>query len=281
MWPAPSEADSLDLPHRRWTPEELPWSEIRREAIVDEEELFYLLTTASFVKTAVGLHGHDLARYFVTAPEIADWLEHEWQQDELRHAAVLKRYIQIVWPQFDWDSAYEFFFMEFAAATQDRVLAPSRSLEMVACCALEMAAASYYSALRDLSREPLLRLLAWHISGDAMRHYQRFYRHFNELRRLERATRNQVLRAMWQRLRRVNNGVNAVAMKHVYGACHPDMPLKLQGHGQMQKRCRRLIGQHVPRPTGVRMALMPLDLGPRLEHVASPILGMVITSLVA
>jgi hypothetical protein len=151
---------------------------------------------------------------------------------------------------------------------------------MAACCALEMAAASYYSAIRDLSREPLLRLLAWHISADARRHYQYFYRYFNQCRRAESATRKQVLRTMWQRLKQLNNGTNAVAMKHVYGACHPSDPLNLYARGQMQKRCRRLVGRHVPRPMGIRMALMPLDLGPRMQHMAAPVVGMVIQGLV-
>lgn len=279
MRPTPFETEHFDQAGQHWTLEELPWGEIRRDAIVDEEELFYLITTASFTKTTVGFYVHDLARYFSAFPEVANWLERDWQQLELQHASALKRYIQTVWPEFDWDSAYEFFLNEFAAATQDRVLAPNRSLELVACCALEMAAASYYSALRELSREPLLRLLAWHISADAMCHYQDFYRYFNQCRRVEQATRTQVLQAMWQRLKQLNGGDNAIAMKHVYGACHPDE--LLDSHVRLQKRCRRLVGRHVPRHMGVRMALMPFDLGPRVRHMASPVLGIVIQGLVA
>lgn len=279
MRPIPFETEHFDQSGQRWTLEELPWGAIRREAIEDEEELFYLITSASFTKTATYFYARDLTRYFSAYSEMAGWLERDWQQLELQHATALKRYIQAVWPEFDWDSAYEFFLKEFVVTARGRALASNHSLEMAACCALEMAAASYYSALRELSREPLLRLLAWHISADAMCNYQNFYRYFNQCRRVEQATRNQVLRAMWQRLKQLNSGDNAIAMKHVYGACHPDE--LFESHTHMQKRCRRLVGRHVPRHMGVRMVLMLLELGPRVRNMASPVLGMMIQSLVA
>jgi hypothetical protein len=55
-----------------------------------------------------------LISYCAGNAEATDWLERRWWPQELQHGLALRRYIQTVWPQFDWDSVYEYFFMEFA-----------------------------------------------------------------------------------------------------------------------------------------------------------------------
>ena len=200
MFSAP-ETDQITLSPQRWTLEDLPWQKIRREVVVNDEELFYLITTASFIKAATELYAHDLVKCFSADADIANWLEQHWQQEKLQQAQALKRYILIVWPEFDWDSVFEYFFKEFATSCRDRALAPSRSLEMASRCMIEMANASYYAALRGLTQEPLLRLLAWHISEDEVRHYQHFYRYFSQCRQAENTSRIQVALAIWQRLK--------------------------------------------------------------------------------
>ena len=274
-------ATAIGNPYQCWTLEDVSWASIRHEAVVNEEELFYLTTNASFMKAAgAELYLKDLLRYFTGDSAIQTWLKQEWQQDELHHAGALKRYVQTAWPEFDWDTVYEYFFSEFAANYRNGNLAPSRSLEMAARCVLESAAAGYYSALRGLTREPLLRLLAWRISVDEMRHYQHFYRYFGKYRRIDNTSRHEVLRAMWRRLKNLNRDDNSIVMKHVYGACHPSEPFDMRKYRHIHKRCRQLLARNIPRAAEAMMLLKPLDLGSRAEQIALPFLGMVVQKLV-
>jgi len=253
--------------------EAVPWHAIEHQAVVNEEDLFYLITIASFIKSASGLYIHSMVKYLSADGEIANWLEHHWLEEELQHGRALARYVLTVWPQFDWDSVYEYFFKEFATTFRDGALAPSRSLEMVACCVLEMANAGYYAALSGMTQEPILSLLARRISEDEVRQYQNFYRYFSLYRQVENTSRVQVLRTMWQRLKLLDGGDSVIAMKHVYGACHPDEPSKLRTYRQMQKRCRHRMARYFPRKMGAEMVLKPLDLGLRFQHMTVSILG--------
>ena len=151
---------------------------------------------------------------------------------------------------------------------------------MAARCVLETAAAGYFSALRGLTREPLLRLLAWRISVDEMRHYQHFYRYFGKYRRIDNTSRREVMRAMWRRLRNLSRDDNSIVMKHVYGACHPSEPFDLRKYRQMDRRCRRLLARNIPRAAEAMMLLKPLGLGSRTEQIALPVLGMVVQRFV-
>src|SRR5579859_2292832 len=170
MWLTPLGTEDGATQHKNWALEDIPWRIVRREVIVDDEELFYLLTTASFTKTAIGLYVNALVRRLSVDIDIQNWVELPWRREQLKHGMALKRYIRAVWPNFDWDSAYEFFYKEYAATYPDKVVASSKSLEMAARCAVELVNASYYAALSNLSREPLLTLLARYISEDEVRH---------------------------------------------------------------------------------------------------------------
>ena len=56
--------------------------------------------------------------------------------------------------------------------------------EMIARCMVEVGTSSYYTALRDAVREPVLKEICRHIAADEIRHYKLFYK--NLLRCLER-----------------------------------------------------------------------------------------------
>ena len=261
------------IPEHAVLEQTIPWHAIDHQAVVDEEELFYLITTASFIKSATELYVHDIVRCLAADVEAADWIEQHWLQEELQHGRALARYVQTVWPQFDWTSVYEYFYKEFATTFRDEALASSGSLEMVSCCVVEMANAGYYAALSGMTREPILRLLARRIGEDEVRQYQNFYRYFSRYRQLEKTSRVQVLRTIWQRLKFLYDGDSVIAMKHVYGACHPDEPYKWHTFQQMQKRCRRRAARFFPRKMCAEMVQKPLGLGLRFQHVTVPILG--------
>ena len=251
----------------------IPWHTIDHKVVVNEEELFYLITTASFIKSATELYVRDMVKCVSADVEIVDWLQQHWLQEELQHGRVLARYVQAVWPQFDWASVYEYFVKEFATTFQDTSSASSRSLEMVSCCVVETANAGYYAALSGMTQEPILSALARRISEDEVRQYHNFYRYFNRYHQLENTSRIQVLRIIWQRFKFLYDGDNLIAMKHVYGACHPAQPYKWSTFRQMQKRCRHQTARFFPRKMCAEMVQRPLGMGQRFQFMTMPILG--------
>lgn len=258
--------------HQRWTLDDIPWHAVQRHAVAHEEELFYLVTVASFIEITTDLYTRNLIAYFSDDEEVTAWLDRHWEHEELQHGQSLKRYVQTAWPEFDWDGAYQSFFREYAECCKVNLLEPTRSMEMAARCVVEMGTASYYTTLSRLSRDPVLSELTDLIREDEVRHYKHFYHYFLRYRQREGASRTRTLRALWHRLKMIDGEDGLIAMKHVYLACHPGGSFDKRVYRDLQKRCRHAAGQHFPHEMSIKMLIKPLDLSPRVQHVALPIL---------
>ncbi|MGH8282999.1 MAG: ferritin-like domain-containing protein [Gammaproteobacteria bacterium] len=258
--------------HQRWTLDDIPWQNIRRDAVAHEEELFYLVTTASFIEITTDLYTKNLTRYFSDDEEITAWLEQHWEHEELQHGQSLKRYVQTAWPEFDWERAYQSFFREYSECCKLELLEPTRSMEMAARCVVEMGTASYYTTLSRLSPDPVLSELTRHIREDEVRHYKHFYHYFLRYREREGTSRTRVLRALWHRLKMIDGEDGLIAMKHVFTACHPGETFDTHVYRDLRKRCRRAAGQHFPHEMSMKMLIKPLDFGPLVQQVVLPIL---------
>ncbi|MGB9428418.1 MAG: ferritin-like domain-containing protein [Gammaproteobacteria bacterium] len=258
--------------HQRWRLDDIPWQSIDRAAVADREMLFYLVTTASFIETATDTYARNLIEYYAGDAEATAWLEQHWQHEELQHGRALKRYVQTAWPDFDWDKVYQKFFAEFSANCVVEALEPSRCLEMVSRCIVEMGTSSYYTSLSRLSPEPVLGLLAGLIREDEVRHYKYFYRYFLRYRERENLGRRKIFRAILRRLRMIDGDDSSIALKHAYGIRHPGAPFDNRLYRIIQKRGRYLMGPHFPHDSSVKMTLKPLDLNPRVQKILVPII---------
>lgn len=267
--------------HQRWTLDDIPWQNIQRDAVAHAEELFYLVTTASFIEITTDLYTQNLVTYFSDDEEVTTWLAGHWEHEELQHGQSLKRYVQTAWPEFDWEKAYQSFFEEYSECCKLDLLEPTRSMEMAARCVVEMGTASYYTTLSRLSPDPVLSELTYHIREDEVRHYKYFYYYFLRYREREGASRARVLRALWHRLKMIDGEDGLIAMKHVFMACHPGETFDRRVYRGLQKRCRHAAGQYFPHEMSIKMLIKPLDLGPRVQQVALPILTGVARHVVA
>ena len=52
--------------------------------------------------------------HYAAYPEVAEWLQQHWEPEELQHGRALRRYVEAVWPEFDWPAAYDSFFAEYS-----------------------------------------------------------------------------------------------------------------------------------------------------------------------
>ncbi len=267
--------------HQRWTLDDIAWDRVDRAVVAAEEELLLLVATASFVEIATDLFARNLLERFAGEPEIGHWLDHHWQHEELQHGRALRRYVEVAWPDFDWQGVHRAFFEEFSATCKLESLEPTLALEMASRCVVEMGTASYYTTLSRLSPEPVLRQLAASIAEDEVRHYKHFYRYFCRYRDIEEPGRARIAIALWRRLKMIRDDDGYLAFKHVYGARHPGEKITRGVYRTVRRRCKVVIGSHFPHEMSVKMLLKPLDLAPSTHRVAQTTLEALARRLVA
>ena len=89
--------------HTHWQIADLDFDAIDRSAIEDNEDLFYLLMSASFIETGSDTYAANLAEHYSEYPEITAWLRDRWESEELQHGLALRKYVENVWPDFPWE----------------------------------------------------------------------------------------------------------------------------------------------------------------------------------
>jgi hypothetical protein len=238
--------------------------------VAENEALFYLVASASLMESATDLYTDNLIAFFTGDEEVTSWLEYCWLPEELQHGRALRRYVEVAWPDFDWEPTYRRFIDEFRPSC-DTALEAARSLEMASRCVVETGTASYYTTLSRASPEPVLASLTRRIVEDEIRHYKYFYRFFRKYRAAENPGRAAVAPALWRRLQMTGGDDSYVVLKHVHGARHPAARFDMQVYRDLRRRSRDLVRDHFPHEMSIRMLLKPLALGPRTQRVALPV----------
>lgn len=259
--------DRSDLP---WSMDAIRYHDIAREAVDDDELLFQIVASASFVEITSDLYTRNLIEYFRDDPELVDWLVAHWEPEELQHGAALKRYVETAWPDFDWERAYAGFFAEYSRCCLLENLAPTRALEMVARCVVETGTASFYRMLTEAAPEPILRQIAGNISADEVRHYKNFFYFFRRYRESENPGRTAVLRTLWDRAQEVDAEDIYIAFKHVFLASNPDAEFRPADYEAFRSGVRRIGREYFPCGMALKMFLKPLDLAPVIGRVVLP-----------
>jgi hypothetical protein len=255
---------------RHWSLDDVPWHAVSREAVAQNETLFYLVASASLMESATDLYTGNLIEFFVDDKDVTSWLAHHWLPEELQHGRALRRYVEAAWPDFDWESTYIRFIDEFRPFC-DTALESARSLEMASRCVVETGTASYYTTLSRASPEPILASLTRRIVEDEIRHYKYFYRFFRKYRTAENPGRAAIVPALWRRLHMTGADDSFIVLKHVYGALHPYARFDAQVYRNLRRKGRDLVRDHFPHEMSVRMLLKPLALGPRTQRIALPV----------
>jgi hypothetical protein len=260
----------LSSARRHWSLDDIPWHSVGHDAVARHEAFFYLVASASFMESATDLYTENLVEYFAGDEEVTSWLTNYWLPEELQHGRALRRYVETIWPDFDWEPAYRRFVEEFRPYC-DTSLESARSLEMASRCVVEMGTACYYTTLFRASPDPVLALLARRIADDEVRHYKHFYRYFRNYRDAERPGRAKVVPALWRRLRMTGGDDSFIVLKHVYGAHRPGESFNIRVYRSVRREGRDLVRDHFPHEMSVRMLFKPLALGPRTLRAALPV----------
>jgi hypothetical protein len=253
-----------------WSMEDIPYGLIAHKRVRDDEPLFYLLASASFIEITSDLYADNLVEFYRHDSEVVGWLERQWKPEELQHGAALKRYVQTAWPDFDWEAAYHGFLAEYARLCTVDQLAGTRALEMAARCVVETGTASFYRMLSRQGREAVLTQLAARISADEVRHYKHFYRYFRRYQALEQPSRAVVLRTLWNRAAAIDAEDALCAFKPLYLARHPGASFRKSDYDAYRHDVRRLVKEHFPHAMATKMLLKPLGLNVLIGRAVAP-----------
>lgn len=247
-----------------WQLQDIPYERIEVERVREDVALFYLLATASMVESGAALYTRNLIQHFDGDADVSGWLRQQWEVDELRHGCALRRYVECVWPEFEWQRTYDGFLDEYGRGCSQQALEPSRSLEMAARCVVETGTATLYRALGSMTGEPVLQQLARRLHADEVRHYKHFYRHFRRLNAAEHWGRLALMRCELRRLLAMRTKDGEIAVRHVHA-----MRLATGHRDASAARITRTVSArlrtNLPAEMTVKMLLRPLALAPGIE----------------
>ena len=262
-----------------WRLEDLPLGDIDFARIRGREDMKFMLAAASFIEFASDTYAGNLAGFFHDQPDIAQWLSDHWEVEEVQHGRALRAYVQTVWPEFDWESAYRDFFEEYSKLCGAEGYEATRGLEMAARCVVETGTSTAYRAIRDFADEPVLVRLAEHIRSDEVRHYKHFLQFFDRYDAHEKNSRLRILLSLKNRLVESAHSDVEIGLWHAYRTCHPDATRTGKAFVAMQKSVVLKVRAHYPAGQAIRMLLKPLRLPAIVSSMIQPLLlplGLVI-----
>jgi hypothetical protein len=248
-----------------WRIEDIDLTRIDRQKAASNEHLLLLLCACSFIESGTDLYTSNLSKYFHDDPEISAWLNNEWEPEEMQHGRALKRYINHVWPEFDWDTAFRNFFAEYSLTCSVEDFEKKRALEMVARCVVETGTATLYRAINECSDEPVLKQITDNIRTDEVRHYKHFFRYFKKYNRIEGNGRMAVLGALMRRVLELKNEDSEIALRHVFAIRYPERVKDDVYNRELSARINALVRRNLSADMCVKMLLKPLDLPARIH----------------
>lgn len=263
-----------------WRLDDIPYDAIDVARIRNDRELLYLVAAASFVEITSDLYTRNLLPYFAADPAVITWLREEWEPEELQHGAALRRYVETVWPDFDWAGAYDSFTRDYLSGRAAPALPADRALELAGRCVVETGTATFYRMLADGSPEPVLAEIAGHISNDEIRHYKGFYRHFRRYAETEASGRVAILAALWRKMSDIGARNTYYAVKHSFLADNRGGAFRDSDYRAFRARISRRVRRHYPHRMAVRMILKPLGLGKRSHRVVVPVAEFAVRRLI-
>ena len=160
---------------RGWTVDGLPWDALQAESA--SPALLATVKTAALVEA----NSADYVTYLCNVfPDDAAFIAaaRQWGVEEAQHGEALGRWAERVDPDFDFAGSLACFRAGYRLPLEAaESVRGSRAGELVARCVVESGTCSFYSALRDSARDPVLRQICHAIAQDEAGHYQLFRTH--------------------------------------------------------------------------------------------------------
>jgi rubrerythrin len=158
-----------------WTLDDIPWERFDRAKV--EPDILRLIKASSLVEQNGGDYAEYLCSVFHDDPAFAE-VARRWGAEEVQHGQALGRWAMLADPDFDHADASARFTKGYRVdRTAVASVRGSRSGELVARCIVETGTSSFYTALAEVSDEPVLKEICKRLAADELRHYRLFYTH--------------------------------------------------------------------------------------------------------
>jgi hypothetical protein len=128
--------------------------------------LFHGIALASLIEWGAPLHVPALKAVFLGDAEVRRWLMQEWWPMKAEHGQRLRAYVESLWPEFDWESAYEGFDQAYRPRVTAAYAGRSPSEVALSLCATTAQAAAFYRSLASYADDPELRELLREMGAD-------------------------------------------------------------------------------------------------------------------
>ncbi len=192
----------------RWTLDTINWEAFDASKV--DPETLEAVKAASLVEANAPDYVSYLCNVFQDSPEIQADIR-QWGREEAQHGQALARWASLADSSFDFDSALARF-RAIQGINVDALesVRGSRAGELIARCVVESGTTSFYTAIKDATREPCLRQIVEYMAGDEFAHYGLFFKSY---RRYESE-----LSSRWQRLRIAVGRINEADDDELSGA---------------------------------------------------------------
>ncbi|MCS6891480.1 MAG: ferritin-like domain-containing protein [Rhodovarius sp.] len=177
---------------KHWHIDDVPWE--RFDPSLVEPDIVPLVKAAAMVERNGDEYALYLNSVFRDDPDFRQAANH-WAEEEVQHGDALGRWATLADPSFDYPAAFARYRAGFKInTTADASIRGSRSGELIARCMVEIGTSSYYTALGEATREPVLQHICRLIAADEYRHFKLFYDHLRRYLEREKLTHLQRLR---------------------------------------------------------------------------------------
>lgn len=158
----------------RWTLDTVAWH--RFDSTLVDPDLLAVVKAAALIEANAADYVAYLCSVFADDPEFVAAAQH-WGIEEEQHGAALGRWAELADPGFRFDAALADFRARYHVPVDaGHSIRGSRVGELIARQVVETGTSSFYSAIRDATREPVLAEVAGRIASDEFFHYRLFAR---------------------------------------------------------------------------------------------------------
>lgn len=221
---------------------------------------FYAIACISMFESAVPEYVKNLRPLFGSDATVMGWLANEWLPEELEHGRLTRTFVEDVWPEFAWQSAFDEYLNRIPRDTVEH-LRDSAALEALARCVTETHATTMYRCIASYSEDVRLQRLLLRISQDEVRHYKRFRQIFEARDAVEKNGLLRTARTIFGR----SNLASGRDMEVTFGCLNDywtgSVPFAQLTFHEFMRQVREVVKVHYPVESAVRMLLRPLGAG--------------------
>jgi hypothetical protein len=177
---------------KHWRIDEVAWERFDPAGV--DRDVVPLVKAAAMVERNGADYAIYLNRVFADDPDFRQAADH-WAEEEVQHGDALGRWAMLADPSWDYRAAFGRYRAGFRLPLDaEASIRGSRTGELIARCMVETGTSSYYTALAEATKEPVLEQICRHIAADEYRHFKLFYDHMRRYLARENI-------GLWRRLR--------------------------------------------------------------------------------